>query len=181
VVILGFDIPAALIPDVSLFEIVVRGIVTYFTIFILLRVILRGRTSAVAMSDLLVLVLIADAAQNAMAADYHSITDGLVLVATIVLCSFSVDWVAYRSATVRGFVHPERKPLIANGRVMRKVLQEELMTEDELLTQLRLNGIEELEDVKAAYLEGNGEVSVIKREPDSGGEGKKSKASASAG
>ena len=47
--ILGFDIGAALIPDVSLFETVVRGIVTYFSIFILLRIVLRGRTSAVAM------------------------------------------------------------------------------------------------------------------------------------
>lgn len=163
--ILGFDIGAALVPDVSLFETVVRGIVTYFSIFILLRMILRGRTSAVAMSDILVLVLISDAAQNAMAADYLSITNGVVLVATIVLCSFGTDWVAYRVETVRRFVHPERKPLVTNGRVMRKVLAEELMTEDELLTQLRLNGVESLEEVKAAYLEGNGEVSVIKAQP----------------
>jgi uncharacterized membrane protein YcaP (DUF421 family) len=183
VVILGFDIPAALIPDVSLFEIIVRGVITYFTIFILLRVVLRGRTSAVAMSDLLVNVLIADAAQNAMAAQYNTITDGLVLVATIVLCSFTVDWVGYRYEPVRRFVHPERKPLIVNGRVMRKVLQEELITEDELYTQLRLNGIEDIQEVKAAYLEGNGEVSVIKREtrePRLEDEGKQSKATATA-
>jgi uncharacterized membrane protein YcaP (DUF421 family) len=183
VVILGFDIPAALIPDVSLFEIIVRGVITYFTIFILLRVVLRGRTSAVAMSDLLVIVLIADAAQNAMAAQYNTITDGLVLVATIVLCSFTVDWVGYRYEPVRRFVHPERKPLIVNGRVMRKVLQEELITEDELYTQLRLNGIEDIQEVKAAYLEGNGEVSVIKREtrePRLEDEGKQSKATATA-
>ncbi len=179
-VVLGFDIGAALVPDVSLFETVVRGIVTYFSIFILLRVVLRGRTSAVAMSDLLVLVLIADAAQNAMAAQYQSITNGIVLVATIILCSFATDWVAFRVAAVRKFVHPERKRLIADGRVMRKVLQEELMTEDELMTQLRLNGVESIEAVKAAYLEGNGEVSVIKLEPGSG-QGKGSKATAAAG
>lgn len=181
-VILGFDVGAALIPDVSLFETVVRGIVTYFAIFVLLRVILRGRTSAVAMSDLLVLVLIADAAQNAMASEYHSITNGLVLVLTIILCSFAVDWVAYRVEAVRRFVHPERRPLVVNGRVMRKILQEELITEDELTTQLRLNGVEELSEVKAAYLEGNGEVSVIKL--DGGGDTGKaggSKATAAAG
>ncbi len=182
--ILGFDIGAALVPDVSLFETVVRGIVTYFSIFILLRVVLRGRTSAVAMSDLLVLVLIADAAQNAMAAEYNSITNGMVLVATIILCSFATDWVAFRVLAVRRFVHPERKRLVADGRVMRKVLEEELMTEDELMTQIRLNGVEDLDEVKAAYLEGNGEVSVIKR--DSGGrgsetQGKGSKATAAAG
>jgi uncharacterized membrane protein YcaP (DUF421 family) len=181
VVILGFDIGAALVPDVSLFETVVRGIVTYFSIFILLRVILRGRTSAVAMSDLLVLVLIADAAQNAMAAEYRSITNGIVLVATIILCSFATDWVAFRVAAVRTFVHPERKRLVANGRIMRKVLEAELMTEDELMTQLRLNGVEEVSEVKAAYLEGNGEVSVIKASPGSDNQGGGSKAAAAAG
>jgi uncharacterized membrane protein YcaP (DUF421 family) len=180
VVILGFDIGAALVPDVSLLETIVRGIVTYFSIFIILRVVLRGRTSAVAMSDLLVLVLLADAAQNAMAAEYTSITNGVVLVATIVVCSFATDWVAYRVEAVRRFVHPDRKPLVANGRVMRKVLAEELMTEDELMTQLRLNGVESIDEVKAAYLEGNGEVSVIKLEPGSD-QGKGSKATAAAG
>ena len=179
--ILGFDVGAALTPDVSLFETVIRGIVTYFSIFILLRLILRGRTSAVAMSDLLVLVLIADAAQNAMASSYNSITNGLVLVATIILCSFTVDWVAYRSERVRHFVHPERKALIVNGRVIRKALAEELITEDELHTQLRLNGVEEISEVKAAYLEGNGEVSVIKRDGAGDSQGKASKASAGVG
>jgi len=163
VVILGFDIGAALIPDVSLLEIVVRGAFMYFGIFVLLRVILKGRTSAVSVSDLLVLVLIADAAQNAMAAEYTSITDGIVLVATIVLCSLAIDWLAFRSARVRAFVHPARKPLVVDGRIIRTTLAEELMTEGELLTQIRLNGVEDVEDVKAAYLEGNGEVSVIKR------------------
>lgn len=57
----------------------------------------------------------------------------------------------------------ERKPLVVDGRIIRPTLVEELMTEGELLTQIRLNGIEALEDVKAAYLEGNGEISVIKR------------------
>ena len=162
-VILGFDIPAALIPDVSLLETIVRGVVMYLAIFVLLRVILRGRTSGVTVSDLLVLVMISDAAQNAMASDYLSITNGVVLVATIVLTSFTMDWLAFRYVTIRRFVHPEHKPLVIDGRVIRKALSEELMTEGELLTQLRLNGVEDPSEVKAAYLEGNGEISVIKR------------------
>ena len=168
--ILGFDIPAALIPDVSLFETIVRGVVMYLAIFVLLRVILRGRTSAVTISDLLVLVLIADAAQNAMASDYMTITNGLVLVSTIVVTSFTMDWLAFRFERLRRFVHPERKALIVDGRVLRKTLAEELITEEELETQVRLNGVEDLADVKVAYLECNGAISVIKRSgADDGG------------
>jgi uncharacterized membrane protein YcaP (DUF421 family) len=161
VVILGFDIGAALTPDVSILETVVRGVVTYLSIFVLLRVVLRNRGSAVTISDLLVFVLIADAAQNAMAADYLSITNGVVLVATIVLTSLAVDWLAFRIPAIQRFVHPERKPLVVDGRLVRRTLQEELMTEEELMTQLRLKGIDDPAGVKAAYLEGNGEVSVI--------------------
>jgi len=163
VVILGFDVGAALVPDVSVVETIVRGIVTYLFIFVLLRVVLRGRTSAVTVSDLIVLVLISDAAQNAMAANYLSITSGLVLVTTIVVTSVVMDWLAFRFVSIRRFVHPEHKPLVVDGRVLRKALAEELMTEEELMTQLRLNGVEDPSQVKAAYLEGNGAISVIKR------------------
>jgi uncharacterized membrane protein YcaP (DUF421 family) len=162
VVILGFDFGAALTPDISIFETIVRGVFMYLAIFVMLRVILRGRSSAVTVSDLLVFVLIADAAQNAMAAEYHSVTNGLVLVATIFLTSLLVDWLAFRFPRIQRFVHPERKPLVVDGRIIRRTLVDELMTEQELLTQLRLNGVEEVGQVKAAFLEGNGEVSVIK-------------------
>jgi len=161
VVILGFDIGAALTPDVSILETIVRGVVMYISIFVLLRVVLRNRGSAVTIGDLLVFVLISDAAQNAMAANYLSITNGIVLVATIMVMSLTVDWLAYRFPAIQRFVHPERKPLVVDGRLIRRTLQEELMTEEELMTQLRLNGIEDPAAVKAAYLEGNGEISVI--------------------
>jgi uncharacterized membrane protein YcaP (DUF421 family) len=161
VVILGFDIGAALTPDVSILETVVRGVVMYVSIFVLLRVVLRNRGSAVTIGDLLVFVLISDAAQNAMAANYLSITNGIVLVATIMVMSLTVDWLAFRFPAIQHFVHPERKPLVVDGRLIRRTLQEELMTEEELMTQLRLNGIEDPAAVKAAYLEGNGEISVI--------------------
>jgi uncharacterized membrane protein YcaP (DUF421 family) len=163
VVILGFDVGAAFTPDVSLFEMVARGVIVYLAIFVLLRVLMRGRLGSMTTSDLLVLVIIADAAQNAMSANYTSITDGTVLVATIVGMSVLFDWLGYHVAFLGRFIHPQRKPLIVNGRVIRKALADELMTEDELMSQLRLQGAAAIAEVKAAYLEGNGEISVIRR------------------
>jgi uncharacterized membrane protein YcaP (DUF421 family) len=84
-------------------------------------------------------------------------------VATIVGMSWLIDWLGYHVAFMRRFVHPERKPLVVNGRVIRKNLAKELMTEDELMTQLRLQGVDQIQKVKAAFLEGNGEISVIQR------------------
>jgi uncharacterized membrane protein YcaP (DUF421 family) len=162
-VILGFDLVKAFTPDVSLFEMVARGAIVYLAIFVLLRVMLRGRLGTMTVSDLLVLVIIADAAQNAISANYTSITDGVVLVATIIGMSVLFDWLGYHVPSLGRYLHPERKPLIVNGRVMRKVLAQELMTEDELMSQLRLSGADHINEVKAAYLEGNGEISVIRR------------------
>jgi uncharacterized membrane protein YcaP (DUF421 family) len=113
------------------------------------------------MSDLLVLVLIADAAQNAMADDYTSLASGSLLVATIIGWSFALDWLAYRVPGIGRIVHPEKAPLVQNGRLIRPTLRREMITEEELMSEIRLQGVERLEDVHAVYLEGNGEISVI--------------------
>ena len=81
-----------LIPELSLMEIFVRGTITYLVLFFMLRFILKRQTGAVGINDLLVLVLIADAAQNAMSGGYNSITDGLMLVGVIIGWSYVIDW-----------------------------------------------------------------------------------------
>lgn len=53
-------------------------------------------------------------------------------------------------------------PLVREGRILRKNMAKELITQDELWSQLRLQGIEELSEVEAAYLEPDGHVSVVR-------------------
>jgi len=136
----------------------------YLALFLMLRLVLRRQPGTITLSDLLVLVLVADAAQNAMANEYNSITNGLVLVGTIIGWNVALDWLGYRYPFIRRLIHPRNKPLVRDGRLIRKNLAEELMTEEELMTQLRLQGVERLDEVKAVYVEGNGQISVIKQE-----------------
>ena len=70
------DWQSVFIPSLHIGEIVLRGTIVYLFLFILLRLLRRG-AGAIGISDLLVVVLIADAAQNAMASEYKSITEGL--------------------------------------------------------------------------------------------------------
>ena len=58
-------------PDTPVLEIVVRGTVVYLALFVLIRVVFKRQPGAVGIADLLVVVLIADAAQNAMAGTYE--------------------------------------------------------------------------------------------------------------
>jgi len=55
-----------------------RGTVTYLSLFIILRFVMVRQTSTIGIADILVIVVIADAAQNAFAKEYKSITEGLV-------------------------------------------------------------------------------------------------------
>jgi len=59
------------------------------------RIILRRESGGVGMTDLLVIVLIADAVHNAMAGDYHSVPDRLLLGAKLIFWSFALDWLTY--------------------------------------------------------------------------------------
>jgi uncharacterized membrane protein YcaP (DUF421 family) len=156
-----------LLPDTSFLEIFLRGSIVYIAIFFLLRIVLKRQSGAVGITDLLVVVLIADAAQNAMADDYHSIPDGILLVATLIFWSYFLDWLGYRFPQVQRFIHPPPLPLVRNGQLLRRNLRKELITEGELMTQLREQGIADLKTVRSAYMEGDGYISVIKHEDSS--------------
>lgn len=162
------DWQSVLVPDTPLLEIFARGTLVYLSMFVLLRLVLKREAGTVGMSDLLVVVLIADAAQNAMADDYHSVPDGLLLVATILFWSYVIDWLGFRFPRLRRFTYPPPLALVRDGRVVRANLQRELVTMDELMSQLRMQGLEDVAEVKVAYMEGDGRISVVKREEDGG-------------
>ena len=154
------------VPSMPILEIFIRGSFTYLSIFLLLRVVLKRQSGNLGVTDLLVIVLIADAAQNAMAGEYKSIPDGLILVSTIVFWSYALDWLSYHIPWFAKFIHPPALELIRDGKVNRRNLRQELITIDELKEQLREQGIEHVEDVKRACMEGDGRISIIKKQQD---------------
>ncbi len=148
------------VPSLSLFEIFVRGTVVYLALFLYFR-LLRREAGGIGITDVLVVVLVADAVQNAMANEYKSITEGLVLVATIAFWDYLLDWLGYHNATFERFLRPAPLLLIRNGALMQQNMKKEMITEQELLSQLREQGIEDPRDVRKCYLEGDGRLSVI--------------------
>ena len=149
---------------VSPVELLVRGTLTYWFIFVLFRVVLRRGVGAVGIADVLLLVLIADAAQNAMSGDYKSVTDGAILVSTIVGWSVAVDWLVFRFPRLAAALEPRPLALVENGRLNRRHMRHEFISENELMGKLREQGIDRLEDVKRAMIESDGTVSVIRRD-----------------
>lgn len=160
---LDIDWRGIFVPDTPVLEIIVRGSVMYLALFVLLRLVLKREAGALGVTDLLVVVLIADAAQNGLAGDYTTVPDGLLLVGTIVFWAWALNWLGYRLPLVQRLVHPEPLPLIRDGRMIRRNLEKELITEGELMSQLRLQGVGDLSEVASAHIEGDGRISVVQR------------------
>lgn len=149
------------LPDIPLLEIILRGSVMYITLFILLRIVLKRQTGSLGMTDLLLITLIADASQNAMAGGYNSIVSGIVLVCTIMFWSYLFDWLGFKYPWFARLVEPAPLPLIKDGKPLRRNMRRELITDEELMSQLREQGLDDFGKVKEAYIESSGHISVV--------------------
>jgi len=86
------------------------------------------------------------------------------VVATVLFWSFVLDWLSYHVRVIHKLLHAPPVPLIQDGRVLQENLQRELMTESQLHCKLRREGVREPAEVAEAWMEGDGHVSVIKKQ-----------------
>ena len=155
------DWHAMFVPSGNPIELVVRGSILYLVILAGFR-IFRRDAGSMSVADLLVVVLIADAAQNGMAGQYTSVTEGALLVATIFGWNFVLDALSYRSRFVYRLLHPRPLLLVRDGRILRPNLRSAMMTIDDLMEQLREQGVESVHEVRECHLESDGRMSVIR-------------------
>src|SRR5215204_3481238 len=113
------DWKSIFLPDISIFEIILRGSVMYIALFALLRIILKRQTGALGMTDLLLITLLADASQNAMAGEHKSIPDGIVLVGTIIFWDYALDWLSFKAPWFERLIEPSPLPLVKQGKLLR--------------------------------------------------------------
>lgn len=160
--IIGIDWHGLFVPNTSLVEIIIRGTVIYLLLFFLMR-FMRREAGQIGIADVLIVVVIADAAQNGMAGPYNSITEGIMLILTISFWDYALDWLGYHVPAFGKLIHPKPLPLIEDGRLLIRNMRRELITKEELHSRLREEGIEHVENVKRCYMEGDGRISVISK------------------
>ncbi|MFC5814805.1 DUF421 domain-containing protein [Nonomuraea harbinensis] len=158
------DWEAVFLPTTPPAELVVRGTVTFLMLLVLIRVTGQRESGGLGITDVLLVVLVAQAAAGGLAGDSHSIADGFVLVVTILVWSVVLDAVAYRWPRAAAVLKARPQPLIKDGRLNPRVMRREFMTREEVFSQLRLHGIRDLGQVSRAYLEPNGMISVIRHD-----------------
>lgn len=149
------------IPSASVSELILRGTLVYLVLFILLRVVQKRQAGAVGITDLLLLVLLADATQNGMAGSYVSVTEAVILVSTITFWNYLFNWLGMRYPWFQRLIYPPPLLLVKEGRMLSYNMRRELITRDELMSQLRQQGLKDVEEVQEAYMESDGSISVI--------------------
>ncbi|WP_407520696.1 DUF421 domain-containing protein [Methylobacterium oryzisoli] len=165
------DWRALFVPEHSLLEIAFRGSVMYLALFVIMRFVMQRQAGAVSLADLLVIVLIADVSQNAFSNEYKSLTEGVLLVLTIVGWNYGIDWLGFRFPAFERFITPKRLPLVVDGAIRWRNMRREMITHAELMSQLRQQGIDDPALVRMASIEPDGSISVIRHDDDRTGSG----------
>ncbi|MFP8945072.1 DUF421 domain-containing protein [Streptomyces fenghuangensis] len=156
-------------PSVPLLELFLRGTVTFLLLMAMVRVAGQREAGGLGITDVFLVVLVGQAVAPGLVGKSSSIADGVLLAATVVCWSLALDAAAYRWPRLARVIKSRPRPLIEDGRLSRKVMRREMMTEGEIMTQLRLHGIEDVSQVRRAYLEPNRMISILRRgggEPD---------------
>lgn len=159
----AIDWRAVFVPEHSVLEMIVRGTIMYLLVFGLLRLMLKRQIGGIGPSDVLVVVLLAEMAGNGFTAGYRSVTEGAVLVVTLLCWTYAVNWLGHRFPAVERLIREPKLKLVENGRMLRRNMRAELVTAEELMAQLREEGVEDCEHVAAAYMEADGRISVIRK------------------
>lgn len=149
------------VPPLELF---LRGTIMFWFLLLIFRTILRRDIGSASITDFLFVVILGDAAQNSMIGQGSSVSDGMVLVSTLVLWNYTLDFLSYRFPKIDRLISARKLCLVRDGKLQRRNLRKEFITADEISEKLREAGLERLDQVKLMYMESDGEISVIKRE-----------------
>jgi uncharacterized membrane protein YcaP (DUF421 family) len=98
-----------------------------------------------------------------MAGEYRSVTEGAILVGTIIAWNWLIDWLNFRVPALQKWLEAPPLLLVDNGRLVHRNLRHEYVTQEELKSKLREKGVDDVRQVAKAYMEPDGSVSVIKR------------------
>ena len=148
----------------SWWEIPLRTAIVYAIILIGVRIAGKREIGQMTTFDLVLLLLLSNAVQNAMTGPDTSLLGGIEAALTLFAVNIAVVYAAFRLPNVQRGLAGRATLLINNGHVIRENLRRELITEDELLAALREHGCVSPADVAMAVLEVDGSISVVRRE-----------------
>lgn len=150
--------------DISGWSIVLRTVIVYAAILLALRLAGKRELGQMTPFDLVVILLIANAVQNAMVGPDTSVTGGLIAASVLVALDLVIARARSRVPWLRRAVEGTPVLLIHDGRFVEQHLRREGVDENEVMMAIREHGVAGVKDVKMAVLETDGSISVVPQE-----------------
>ncbi len=144
-----------------LWQILIRTAVVYIAVFFGLRVMGKRQLGQMVLSDLVVIILIANAVQNAMVGPDTSLIGGLVAALTLLVLNFVVARFQVVNPRVERLIEGSPTMLIQDGSYLDANLRKEGIDRAEVDSALREHGLTEARQAKVVYLEPDGSISVV--------------------
>jgi uncharacterized membrane protein YcaP (DUF421 family) len=151
------------IMDVSMPEKVLRSVVVYTFLVIVFRITGKRQVGQLTPFDLVVLLIVSNALQNALIGPDNSVSGGLVGAVVIFVLNGLVAHLSYHSRWFERLVQGEATPLLHDGHVRRDAMRRELITHDDLHAALRDAGMVSIDEARFAVLEANGKITCGRR------------------
>lgn len=142
-------------------EVVLRTAIVYAALVGAFRFFGKREIGQMTPFDLVVILLIANAVQNAMVGTDTSVTGGLIAAVTLLVFNYGVQFVRSRVPAFRKLVEGQPAVLISDGKVMDSTLHKEGIDIDDVLQAIREHGLEGVPDVRLAVLEVDGSISIV--------------------
>jgi uncharacterized membrane protein YcaP (DUF421 family) len=147
-----------------LLDIVARTAIIYLTLLVGIRLTGKRQVGQFTPFDLLLLLLLSNAVQNAMVGPDTSVTGGLIAAGTLFAANGIVAAISRRSPHAAKIVEGTPTLLVRHGLMIRENLNREGISEEDLRRALREHGVEDVKLVRAAILEVDGSVSVLRED-----------------
>jgi len=147
--------------DVSGWSIVARTAIVYVALLLGLRLAGKREMGQMTPFDLVVILLIANAVQNAMVGPDTSVTGGLIAAGVLIVSNYGVAEARERLPWLRRAVEGTPTLLISNGEFVSQHLRREGIDEDEVVMAIREHGVADVKDVRMAVLETDGSISIV--------------------
>lgn len=155
---------AVLIPSLPLWEIALRTALVFLAVLGLLRLAGKREIGHMSLADFVVILVIANAVQNALNGGDASLTGGLVSAATLVVMGYLLDRYGRRAPILGRLLSGEPTLLVQDGRLIVENLQREHLDPDDVQMAAREHGVADLSEVAAAVLESDGSISIIPKQ-----------------
>jgi uncharacterized membrane protein YcaP (DUF421 family) len=145
-------------------EIILRTAVVYVVVLVLLRIAGKRELGQMSPVDLVVILVIANAVQNAMTGGDNSLLGGVIAASTLVAVNVIFARVGVRVPLLENLFTSEPTLLLEDGKLIDEDCTRENVSREDIEMAAREHGIDDLEAIHAAILERDGSISIIPRE-----------------